>query len=363
MYLFLEKIHMSHHPERKEKNCLNCGTIVQGRFCHICGQENIEPKESFWQLLQHFFYDIMHFDGKFFHSLKYLFLRPGFLAREYLAGRRASYLNPVRMYVFTSAFFFLLFFWFLYSEDIQPRINITDINGKTLEEISRMDSVSFARFTAEINKENKKPAVPMSREEFAGYVDSLRQNMGIHFTSHRYHSSREYDSLLAAGVKKHNWIERKLIRKEIAMNEKYHNDPVQIIRALRNKLLHNLPQMLFISLPLFALLLKLLYIRRKQFYYINHVIFSIYLYVFLFISMLVLLGLSKLNSQLHWGILRFILALFYIGLFVYEYIALLAFYRQGWLKTFVKFCLINILFLVVILLLFAVFIFFSFFEI
>ena len=37
---------MSHLPERKEKDCLNCGTTVFGKYCHVCGQENLEPKES-----------------------------------------------------------------------------------------------------------------------------------------------------------------------------------------------------------------------------------------------------------------------------------------------------------------------------
>ncbi|MFI5131717.1 MAG: DUF3667 domain-containing protein, partial [Chitinophagales bacterium] len=101
---------MSHLAERKEKDCLNCGTIIQGRYCHVCGQENLEPKESFWHLVTHFFYDITHFDGKFFTTLKDLLFKPGFLTREYMKGRRVNYLNPIRMYVFTSAIFFLVFF-------------------------------------------------------------------------------------------------------------------------------------------------------------------------------------------------------------------------------------------------------------
>ena len=101
---------MSHLPQRKEKNCLNCGTTVIGKYCHVCGQENIEPKESVWQLISHFFSDITHFDGKFFTSMKDLVLRPGFLSKEYMRGKRASYLNPIRMYLFTSFVFFLVFF-------------------------------------------------------------------------------------------------------------------------------------------------------------------------------------------------------------------------------------------------------------
>ena len=101
---------MSHRPERKEKNCLNCGTTVQGKYCHVCGQENVEPKETFLGMVTHFFNDITHFDGKFFTTLKDLLFKPGFLSAEYMKGRRMRYLNPIRMYVFTSAIFFLIFF-------------------------------------------------------------------------------------------------------------------------------------------------------------------------------------------------------------------------------------------------------------
>src|SRR5687768_17786211 len=101
---------MSHLTERKEKNCLNCNAIVQGRYCQVCGQENIVPQESFRHLVLHFIYDITHFDGKFFETLKYLIFKPGLISKEYIAGRRTRYLNPIRMYVFTSAIFFLIFF-------------------------------------------------------------------------------------------------------------------------------------------------------------------------------------------------------------------------------------------------------------
>ncbi|HEV7781205.1 MAG TPA: DUF3667 domain-containing protein, partial [Chitinophagaceae bacterium] len=101
---------MSHIPERKEKDCLNCGTIVQGHFCQNCGQENVVPKETFWHMVTHFFYDITHFDSNFFHTIHHLILKPGLLSREYMIGRRASYLHPIKMYVFSSAIFFLLFF-------------------------------------------------------------------------------------------------------------------------------------------------------------------------------------------------------------------------------------------------------------
>ena len=101
---------MSHSKEREEKVCLNCSAALTDRYCQHCGQENTEPKETFWTLISHFFNDITHFDGKFFSTGKYLLTKPGFLSAEYIKGRRASYLHPIRMYVFTSAFFFIIFF-------------------------------------------------------------------------------------------------------------------------------------------------------------------------------------------------------------------------------------------------------------
>lgn len=353
---------MSHGRERTEKNCLNCGTIVQGRYCQHCGQENIEPKESFWQLLNHFFNDITHFDGKFFPSLKYVFTRPGFLPREYLKGRRASYLNPVRMYIFTSAIFFLLFFSF-FNKEGEVTTSVT-FNGQTPGQVNAMDSATFAAFTANINKEDGKDSVPMTRLQFKHYYDSIAATFGIRLTSSRYKSKEEYDSVLRHGIKKHNWLQRQFIYKEIAINRKYNNDQKRIVTALREAVLHSLPQMLFVSLPLMALLLKLLYVRRrKEYYYISHLIFALYLYIFIFLLLLVWFGLRELNSGLHWGFLRFLSILLIIWLFIYGYLALFRFYHQRWFKTFVKFLLLSLLFVIMMGVLFLIFAGLSLFKI
>jgi Protein of unknown function (DUF3667) len=353
---------VSHIPLRKEKDCLNCGVMVHGRYCHICGQENIVPKESFGYLIKHFFYDITHFDGKFFETLKYLIIRPGFLTKEYGKGRRAGYLNPIKMYVFTSAFFFLIFFSFMKPGNLDVKSNFS-INQKTFAEIDGMDSVSFVKFTTAINLADKKIDRPMTRDEFGVYKDSLLQNRGLMFTDMEYKSKKEYDSTLALGIKKHNWVQRQLIYKQIGLNEKYHNNKTEIINAFKDKLLHTLPQLFFISLPFLALLLKLLYIRRKEFYYVNHGIFSVHLYIFLFISFLFLFGISRLNEELNLSLLSSVKSLLIFALFVYEYLALKNYYRQGWFKTFIKFLLLNILFIIVLSVLFIVFTFFSLFNI
>lgn len=357
---------MSHIPERKEKTCLNCGAAVMGRYCHVCGQENVEPKESFWHLVTHFFNDITHFDGKFFTTLKDLLFRPGFLSKEYMIGRRASYLNPIRMYVFTSAIFFLLFFSFFESKG--PLKIVPTINGKTLEQIDRMDPATFVKFTTDLNEESDRPAAPMTREEFKQYADTIIRvlfldSSGLHIAGAKYNSVKEFDSLQHTHAREQSWFKRQLIYKELELNEKYHNNKLEIFGAIKEGLMHKLPQMLWISLPLLALIMKIMYVRRKQFYYVSHIIFCIHLYIFIFIGQLIIFSISKVNKTLDLGFLTALSTVLTLGLFVYAYVALKNFYGQGWIKTFFKFLLINISYIIILLLLFAFFAVFSFFNI
>lgn len=353
-------MHMSHLKERKEKNCLNCDAELAGRFCHNCGQENIEPKETVLHLVSHFFQDITHFDSKFFSSLKSLMTKPGFLSTQYMIGRRASYINPIRMYVFTSAIFFLIFFS-VFKIDNKSIVS-TQMNGETFKAIEAMDSLAFDTFTKNVNKEDGKPSIPMSRTEFKKYFDSSANGGNFQFSPGHYRSKAAYDSLLQSGKKKHNWFERQIIYKNIEINEKFKGHKGEVFSTFMNILLHSLPQMFFILLPLFALILKLLYIRRKNYYYVNHGIFSIHFYIFSFITMLFMFGLSKLNSSLNWGFIKFIEVMIGFGIFFYLYKAMRNFYQQRRAKTIIKFLMFCFLLFLTMMLLFLVFVFFSLFK-
>lgn len=339
---------MSHFPERKEKNCLNCETTVVGKYCHVCGQENAEPKETVWQLLSHFFSDITHFDGKFFTSLKDLILKPGFLSKEYMRGKRASYLNPVRMYLFTSFIFFLVFFSMYAIDENSLK---TEIGNKNIE---GMDSVQLREISSEMNN-----GKPLTKEEVRKRFDPT----GISFMRTEYKSKEEYDSLLKAGVKKDNWIKRMITYKGIELNKKYHNKSRLAITTVLGKLQHAIPQMLFVLLPLFALLLKLLNFRRKNFYYTDHAIFTIHFYIFVFIQMLLIFGISKINSMAGADWLQYLILAFVFLIFFYLYKAMRNFYGQSRIKTILKYFLLLFSFLCLGLFLFIIFSFISVFEI
>ncbi|HMJ46353.1 MAG TPA: DUF3667 domain-containing protein, partial [Ferruginibacter sp.] len=275
---------------------------------------------------------------------------------EYRLGRRASYLNPVKMYIFTSAVFFFIFFSFF---KIDEKTNAFRIKRSVEDSAANMmDSAQFSLYTQGINK-----GVPMTREQFKIRNDSTRGNAGVHFTSRVYKNKAEYDSVLKAGIKKHNWLQRQLVYKEIEVNEKFKNDTGKFSAAFISNLLHSIPQMLFLSLPLFALFLKWLYIRHKKFYYVSHMIFTFHLYILMFIVLLFVFGITQLQKNVHAGWLGWVIGLLYVFIFFYEYKAMRNFYGQRRAKTIIKFILLNGWLFFIILILFVIFLFFSFLKV
>jgi len=353
---------VSHQPERKEKDCLNCGTIVHGRFCHVCGQENIVTKEKFWSLLKHFVYDILHFDGKFFHTIRDIFVKPGHVPKKYVQGRRAYYLHPIRMYLFTSAIFFILFF-------------ALSTKGVTINE-TPLTKKQRLQTTADVEKELKqRPADTSLIRQLALLKDTTKpvwnSDLGkaegfVFYTDDgkKYNSVEQYDSL-QKGLppdKKDNWFEKMFSRKGIEINQKYKGNMKEGANILWNVFLHKLPYMLFISLPFFALILKLLYVRRKNFYYSDHVIFTLFHYIFSFIVLLFIICVNALQNWTGVGDLEFIIAMLFLAWMIYLLVEMKNFYGQRWFKTVMKFLLLNLLGLICMLILFVFFLFFSIFQ-
>ncbi|HJY11870.1 MAG TPA: DUF3667 domain-containing protein [Flavobacterium sp.] len=287
---------MSERHPRNDHTCLNCGSTVALRYCSLCGQENIEPHESFGSIVAHFLADIFHFDGKFFATTKYLFVRPGFLSTEYAAGRRTSYFHPIRMYLFSSALFFFVFFAFFAPGEI---IVVTNPSTKKVEHPVIVPNNSSSR-TQESNL----------------MFDNIREKMI------KLSSDSDSDHMLAGIV---------------------------------DKFLHKLPYLLFVSLPLYAFYLSLLYRGSKQFYYSDHAVFLIHIYIFTFILLLFMMALSVVLPRIGVDIAWFIFWLLSIYAAVYVYLSMLRFYKQTSGKTMFKFILFNVLSLVSLVVLFGLF--------
>jgi hypothetical protein len=358
---------VSHAPERKEKDCLNCGTIIHGRYCHICGQENRVPRERFWSMVVHFFNDITHFDGKFFTSMKWLLRRPGFLSTEYVSGRRARYLHPIRMYVFTSAVFFLIFFSLFNIEKISIGLSGNENKlSKTIDDLSneayknaktREDSLTVAR------------AISLIRVPAEEAQDSTgrRPRIGISFgnAARKYNTIAAYDSAQKAGSPsdRDGWLLTRLNHRAISLQQKYGEDRRKFLEDLLERFIHSFPYMLFVSLPLYALLLKLLYARRKKFYYADHIIFLVHLYIFTFLLLLLYFGFDRLQTLTGLGLWNYLkLALAAAGIY-YAFSAMKNFYGQETGKTLLKFAILNVLCLIFLVFIFGVFFVFSFYRI
>lgn len=342
MCLFLRKT-LSHHPERVDKTCLNCSTRVIGRFCHVCGQENVETKESFWSLTKHFVYDIIHFDGKFFHTLTAIFRRPGFVARRYTEGKRVSYLHPIRMYLFTSAVFFLVFFS-TRKPSVEKSNNVVQLTGNERSELVR-----------ELQKlALKSPTDTLLQRNLAELLDTTRELSLESFSRISEYTSPGSVYSSAAAIKKYDsaqnglpradrdgWMKRRFKILVYKLNPVY-ND-ARGIDEIKEMVLHRLPYMLFVSLPFFALLLKLLYIRRKSFYYSDHAVFTLFHYVLSFILLLLYFGSNALRNLSGWSLFSWFSSLFILAWPVYLFIEMKNFYAQGYIKTFGKFVLLNLL--------------------
>jgi hypothetical protein len=100
----------THPPQTPSPACSNCGEVLQPRFayCPACGQQTGRRIVPFVALAKEFGEEYFSFDSKILRSLYPLLLRPGFLTVEFLQGRRARYIPPLRMYLTISLLAFLL---------------------------------------------------------------------------------------------------------------------------------------------------------------------------------------------------------------------------------------------------------------
>jgi len=106
----------------QESTCLNCEAPLRGAFCHNCGQ-----KAHVHRTLRGFMHDlvhgVLHFEGKFWRTMPLLIWRPGRVMREYIEGKRAKYVSPVALFLFTVFVSFAIFSAAGGFGDFEPEIN------------------------------------------------------------------------------------------------------------------------------------------------------------------------------------------------------------------------------------------------
>ncbi|RKD91864.1 DUF3667 domain-containing protein [Mangrovibacterium diazotrophicum] len=297
-------------------DCPNCGTEFKGYYCPNCGQSDTEFDRPFGFVIYNFMGDFFAFDSRFFLTFKYLLFKPGFLTNEFLEGRRQRYAPPFRIFIFLS---FLLFLLLQVLTDAALKKPI-GFNPEEKAVSTVIDSISTAM---------NDPELRLAMDE----TDSLETKVKIGL-----------EDVLTKST-----LEEKLavFSKELDEQLKTETDPekredliqmkhvVESPRAITSTILKYLSWAFFVMLPVFAVFLALLYVRRKM-HFIRHLVFSVHIHSFAF-----LLNIFVVSFALFWHFSGWALFWAFVIIQVYIYMALHRFYRQGYLKTFFKFILLG----------------------
>jgi len=293
---------------RTENDCLNCGFILKGKFCYNCGQENLQMKESFGHMMSHAISDYFHFDDQFFHTIRPLFLKPGYLTNQYMSGHRAAYLHPVKMYIFISLVYFVLMF-----QTGQHFVNNNDPKVTKKELQKAIDSVS------------KDPEIPANIKSLV--IAKLKNSSTATGNKHEIKltvanvpistTDTSYNEYLASQQKlpedqRHGYFVNLYFKKAFSYKAEYGE---RVNEVILEQFEHNIPKMMFLLLPLCALILMVAF-RDKSKYYVEYLIYSLHLhcFVFLFLTLIILLNLAiPVTSINGWvGFLASIAIIWYI---------------------------------------------------
>ena len=109
-----------------DNKCDNCGKELQGVFCCVCGQKDTHYNRSVFKVIGDFFKEMFDFDSRVFSTLSTLFLRPGTLSVEFRDNKRATYVAPIRLYLFSNLVFFFLVA--ITTQSLNFQLNLEDSN-------------------------------------------------------------------------------------------------------------------------------------------------------------------------------------------------------------------------------------------
>jgi len=133
-----------------EGGCANCGAAITGRFCSNCGQ-HAHPKRKLTGVIGEFLYGLWNFDTKAWRTFPMLILRPGTLTRNYVYGKRARYLAPLTMFLFS------IFFMFFAFSTIEPPQNIRDNEVEVTQEDLTEAREELAQAQADLERARTNP--------------------------------------------------------------------------------------------------------------------------------------------------------------------------------------------------------------
>lgn len=284
---------VSADPTAPPRLCQNCSAPLAGPFCAQCGQHDVDYHRGFHHLFHDLAENLFHFEGKFFVTVAWLMARPGRITMEFNAGRRASQLNPLRFYIFVSVLFFL-------GVSMLNHGHLIDLNRKQVDQLQldlNKNMKQVKDLTADFTPEEKAELIRrlaesvktdgkllQRRKEVIAAIRAARPMPSIPGTSD---VPGRKGPKTKVRLDRSSWIGERLGQKltsgELTISDMW--DAVE----------HRIPTLLFLGVPLFAILLKIFYLGSGK-YYVEHLIFSLHLHTWLFLVIMVGNGYLKIAS-------------------------------------------------------------------
>jgi hypothetical protein len=365
MKFSLKKYNPNHN---KGLECLNCRQPLHGNenFCSYCGQKNSTSKLLFGNFIKTLFSGFLSYDSRLWQTFIPLITKPGQVSKEFIAGKRARFVNPFQLYFNVSIIFFLIFgISTTFNSDLfnnNPFQNTkTGLDSLSQQEKHQLDSI-FKDVKGEIIKTTKKDSIIVKQKEITNLISDLslvKPDSLIVEKKHDYYIKKDSAQKISLSKKiedfQNYYSKSEIINSSKALdslgydktywNKLYYHLIVNCnknIDKFKNEGLKpfiktftsNISISLFIFLPFFTLFLKLVYVRKK-YTYIEHLVFVFHVQtvLFLLLSIFYLINLVlKTDAPLFVVFLLFML---------YLYMALRNFYEQSRSKTIFKFLILN----------------------
>ena len=319
-------------------HCENCGAKLTGPHCAQCGQAAIDYRRSFRHVIVDVLDSFLNWDSKFFATIGLLIVKPWRLTNEFLAGKRVRYLHPLRLYLLAS----ILFFFAVNYGARGLRVDTSNLGPKDRAEIEadlkNEDLPPEARAKLErLLREPSPPplpaaspspaasAVPATSSAPAAPTAPPKQTFGP--VTDRPFVLFDADTKPSTPFEK--WIEARA-------KEKFGEHGTKFGLFL-STLFSNLPYMMLCCIPLFAFVLKVLYVRRHIFY-IDHLIYALHIHTFAYTGiMLIVLATIGLNRAIPGTFAGWMIALLWIAFVVQIFLSIRRVYRQSWFISTLKF--------------------------
>src|SRR5215475_2013672 len=338
-------------------HCENCGADLQGHWCAQCGQPAIEYRRSFRHVVADLLNKFLNWDSKFFTTTALLILKPWRLTNEFLAGKRVSYVNPLRLYLLASILFFFAVNYGAKGIHVDPsKIGAKD-RAELQSDLKNTDLPPQAREKIEefLRESSPSPAPSPLTNASSPAPAAVSPSPKTDTTPPRAEpepneQKKEYGKINErpfvvfdedkSTTPFERWIEGRAKEK---MGE--HGTKMGLFIST---LFSNLPYMMLCCIPLFALVLKVLYVRRRLFY-IDHLIYALHIHSFFYTGiMLMVLATIGLLHSLPGAIAGWLIALLWITFVTQIFLSIRYVYRQGWFWSIFKFLFGGFVYLMVL---------------